>query len=122
MVSATDTVTGKRVAIKRISRLFQDLIDAKRILREIKLLLCFSTGQNVLGLLDLMVNPPETKDFHTIYIVTALYDTDMDRVISSPQPLSTEHIQYFLFQVSFKTLQFVTNFLFMFCASNFLLY
>lgn len=27
-----------QVAIKRISRVFQDLIDAKRILREIKLL------------------------------------------------------------------------------------
>ena len=110
------------MAIKRISRLFQDLIDAKRILREIKLLLCFSTGQNVLGLLDLMVNPPETKDFHTIYIVTALYDTDMDRVISSPQPLSTEHIQYFLYQVSFKAQQFVTSFLFIFLESNSLLY
>jgi len=122
VVSATDTVTGKRVAIKRISRLFQDLIDAKRILREIKLLLSFSTGQNVLGLLDLMVDPPGAKEFHTIYIVTALYDTDMDRVISSPQPLSTEHIQYFLYQVSFKAQQFVTKVHFNVFQSNFFLY
>ena len=102
VVSATDTVTGQRVAIKRVSRLFQDLIDAKRILREIKLLRCVANERNVLGLIDLMVTPPESKDFHTIYIVTALYDTDMDRVISSPQPLSPEHIQYFLYQVSFR--------------------
>ena len=31
-------ITGRKVAIKRISKVFLDLIDAKRILREIKLL------------------------------------------------------------------------------------
>lgn len=36
--SAMDTVTQKKIAIKKISAAFDDLIDAKRILREIKLL------------------------------------------------------------------------------------
>ena len=36
--SALDTVTGQKVAIKKITDMFADLVDAKRILREIKLL------------------------------------------------------------------------------------
>ena len=36
--TATNQETEKKVAIKKITRAFEDLIDAKRILREIKLL------------------------------------------------------------------------------------
>jgi hypothetical protein len=36
--SAVDTVSQKNVAIKKIARAFDDAVDAKRILREIKLL------------------------------------------------------------------------------------
>lgn len=36
--SATNTKTNANVAIKKISNLFNDLVDAKRVLREIKLL------------------------------------------------------------------------------------
>ena len=36
--SAEDTETGKKVAIKKIPNTFNDLTDAKRILREIKLM------------------------------------------------------------------------------------
>lgn len=38
VISATDSVTGKQVAIKKIRNAFDDRIDAKRILREIKLM------------------------------------------------------------------------------------
>ena len=38
VISASDARRGKKVAIKKISNAFEDLIDAKRILREIKLL------------------------------------------------------------------------------------
>jgi len=37
VVQAKDKQTGKKVAIKRISQIFDDLIDGKRILREIAL-------------------------------------------------------------------------------------
>jgi len=36
--AAKDSKTGKRVAIKRINKAFEDVIDAKRVLREIKIL------------------------------------------------------------------------------------
>ena len=46
--SADDTVTGKKIAIKKIPNAFNDLTDAKRILREIKLMRHFD-HENVSG-------------------------------------------------------------------------
>ena len=46
--SAEDTETGKKVAIKKIPNTFNDLTDAKRILREIKLMRHFE-HENVRG-------------------------------------------------------------------------
>jgi serine/threonine protein kinase len=40
VVSAIDTTTGGKVAIKKVDGLFEDLVDAKRILREIRLMRC----------------------------------------------------------------------------------
>lgn len=42
VISALDKETGEKVAIKKISRAFEDPVDAKRILREIKLMKKFS--------------------------------------------------------------------------------
>ena len=70
VAAAEDVLTGFKVAIKRISRVFTDLIDAKRILREIKLLRHLGEHENVIDILDIMTGPPETEDFHTLYIVT----------------------------------------------------
>ena len=42
VASGLDSITGEKVAIKKIKDCFVDLIDAKRILREIKLLRYFS--------------------------------------------------------------------------------
>lgn len=42
VISALDKETGQKVAIKKISRAFEDPVDAKRILREIKLMKKFN--------------------------------------------------------------------------------
>jgi serine/threonine protein kinase len=42
VISALNKETGEKVAIKKISRAFEDPVDAKRILREIKLMKKFS--------------------------------------------------------------------------------
>jgi len=99
VASAEDTTTGFKVAIKRVTRLFQDLIDAKRILREVKLLRHLSMHENVVGLVDIMTAPPETEDFHSLYIVTHLFECDLDRIINSAQALSDQHAQYFVYQM-----------------------
>jgi len=47
VVSAVDQETGKRVAIKKVQNAYHDLIDAKRILREIKLMRFFGEHENL---------------------------------------------------------------------------
>ena len=42
VISALNKDSGEKVAIKKISRAFEDPVDAKRILREIKLMKKFS--------------------------------------------------------------------------------
>ncbi len=95
--AARDLKTNTKVAIKKISKAFLDLVDAKRILREIKLLRHFS-HENVCTLLDL-VNPPSREQFHDIYLVMGFMDTDLGRIIRSKNVLSDEHIKYFVYQI-----------------------
>jgi|TARA_B110000208_G_scaffold191669_2_gene259484 mitogen-activated protein kinase 1/3 len=87
------------VAIKKVAEMFQDLVDAKRILREVKLLRHLDGHQNVVGIRDLMTQPPDTLNFDDVYIVTDLFECDLDRIISSTQPLTDAHNQYFIYQV-----------------------
>lgn len=56
-------VTGKRVAMKKVKDIFRDLGDAKRILRELKLLRHFRPHENVVTILDIMVHPENSLDF-----------------------------------------------------------
>jgi tRNA A-37 threonylcarbamoyl transferase component Bud32 len=100
VISATDeTKQGKSVAIKMVPKAFNDEIDAKRILREIKLLKHFR-HENIVGIVDMM--PPTAKylqDFHDVYIVADLMETDLHRIIYSKQKLSIDHVQYFIYQL-----------------------
>ncbi len=99
VVSAVDKVTGRKVAIKKIKDTFMDVVDAKRILREIKLLRHLNTHENVISILDLMSVPPNSDQFDDIYIVTNLMESDLERIIRSKQVLTNQHLQYFLFQI-----------------------
>ncbi|CAN0350117.1 unnamed protein product [Ascophyllum nodosum] len=97
--SAYDNVIGKRVAVKKVKDMFRDLGDAKRILRELKLLRHFRPHENVVKIRDLMVYPQNSLDFRDVYIVTNLMDSDLQKVISSRQPLMDQHHYYFLYQL-----------------------
>ncbi|EGZ17569.1 hypothetical protein PHYSODRAFT_503206 [Phytophthora sojae] len=97
--SAEDTLRGRKVAIKKITDVFDDLTDAKRILREMKLLRHLGVHENIINILDVILIPPNVMDFHDIYIVTDLMESDLERIISSSQPLSDAHFQYFLYQI-----------------------
>lgn len=97
--SAEDTLTGRKVAIKRIANTFADLVDAKRIVREIKLLRHFDGHENIIGILDMITMPPNTVDFNDVYIITDLMESDLDRIISSRQSLTDAHFQYFVYQL-----------------------
>eukprot|EP01006_Ploeotia_vitrea_P035682 TRINITY_DN65922_c5_g4_i1.p1 TRINITY_DN65922_c5_g4~~TRINITY_DN65922_c5_g4_i1.p1 ORF type:complete len:366 (-),score=33.29 TRINITY_DN65922_c5_g4_i1:452-1549(-) len=94
--SATNSETSEKVAIKKIPKVFDDLVDGKRILREIKLL-TYLEHENVISVKDLF--RPRTKQFDDIYFVSELMDTDLHQIIRSKQKLTDEHYQYFIYQV-----------------------
>ncbi|KAL6747738.1 mitogen-activated protein kinase [Haematococcus lacustris] len=95
--SARDLETNTKVAIKKIANAFENSVDAKRTLREIKLLRHLS-HENIVQILDII--PPVTRtQFRDVYIVYELMDTDLHQIIRSPQPLSDDHCQYFIYEV-----------------------
>jgi serine/threonine protein kinase len=83
-------------AIKKISNAFENAVDAKRTLREIKLLRHLS-HENIVQIRDI-IPPVSRTNFKDVYVVYELMDTDLHQIIRSPQPLSDDHCQYFLYQ------------------------
>ena len=95
--SALDNLTGEKVAIKKINKAFEHLTDTKRTLREVKILRHFN-HENVIRIKDIL-RPASLDRFDDVYIVSELMDTDLHQIISSPQPLTDDHCQYFLYQI-----------------------
>ena len=95
--SCFDKRLNKEVAVKKVGNAFEDLIDAKRIVREIKLLKYFD-HDNIIKLLDIQ-RPKHKINYNDIYIITDLMETDLHRVIYSRQELTDDHIQYFIYQI-----------------------
>ncbi len=97
--SCVDQETGRRVAIKQIPELFRDLVDAKRILREIKVLRHLNGHENVIKLFDL-IEPPEHAPFESLYMVFELMDVDLTTTLRNNRyELTDEHTQYFVYQM-----------------------
>lgn len=89
--------TNEIVAVKKIGNAFEHFMDAKRTLREIKILRHLN-HENVIGLRD-VIPPPERREFSDVYIAMELMDTDLHQIIRSNQGLSEEHCQYFFYQI-----------------------
>jgi len=83
-------------AIKRVNKeIFEEVILAKRILREIKLLEHFH-DDNIIGLRNIIT--PQSPNFESFYIVMDIMETDLKAVIRSGQRLTDAHIQFFVYQ------------------------
>lgn len=113
--SALDLRNNTMVAIKKVTipsltasqikDVFVDLVDAKRILREIKVLSTLSSviclefvhHANVIKLLE-VIQPCE-PDFSDVYLVFEYMPTDLEKVISSKMNLTDEHIKFFMYQL-----------------------
>ncbi|PHU03365.1 Mitogen-activated protein kinase -like protein NTF6 [Capsicum chinense] len=94
---AINSETKEEVAIKKIGNAFENRIDAKRTLREIKLL-SHMDHENIIKIKDI-VRPPDREEFNDVYIVYELLDTDLHQIICSSQALTEDHCQYFLYQL-----------------------
>ena len=97
--SAKDEKQNTKVAIKKITNAFENVVDAKRTLREIKLLRHLR-HENVVPITDCML-PPKEEDhsFNDVYVMYELMDTDLHQIIRSDQPLTDDHCQYFIYQL-----------------------
>lgn len=95
--AALNKETKEEVAIKKISNAFENRIDAKRALREIKILRHMD-HPNIISIKDI-IRPPRKDAFTDVYIVYELMDTDLHKIIGSDQPLTDDHCQYFMYQL-----------------------
>ena len=97
VASAIDTHTGERVAIKKIKDVFENVSDAARILREIKLLRLLR-HPNIVQIKHIML-PPTRREFRDIYVVFELMESDLHQVIKANDNLTPEHHRFFLYQL-----------------------
>lgn len=94
---ATNVATGEPMAIKRIAEVFYDANEAKKVLREIRLLRDFR-HPNVITLRGLIA-PASMETFDDIFMVTDFMDSDLRRVIKSKQPLPSEKVRSYMVQI-----------------------
>lgn len=93
--AAKNKDTGAKVAIKKITPMCSTAVDGKHTLREIRLMRHLGRHPNIISLKDLVVNPTDDE----LYVVMELMDTDLHRIIQSPQPLGDAHFKHFLYQL-----------------------
>ncbi|KLO19068.1 kinase-like protein [Schizopora paradoxa] len=96
VISAADEISGETVAIKQVNRVFEKASFSKRCLREITLLRHFANHENITGLIDV---DAISKDFNEVYLFLEPMEADLQQIIKSGQPLTNEHVQYFLYQI-----------------------
>ncbi|CAB4442057.1 MAP kinase [Rhizophagus irregularis] len=95
--AAKNTETGEQVAIKKVTKVFEKNILAKRALREVKLLRHFNGHENITSILDMDIT--NVQDFNEIYLFQELMEADLHQIIRSEQPLTDAHFQYFIYQI-----------------------
>ena len=92
--SATNNVTGETVAIKELKGIFNDFLDARRMLREI----CVMRLLNhpcIIKIKEVIVEDP---DFNSFLIVMESAETDLKKLIRSPTFLDHEQVKFLLYQ------------------------
>ncbi|AWP17628.1 Mitogen-activated protein kinase [Scophthalmus maximus] len=96
--SARRRDSGQQVAIKKISNAFEVLTNAKRTLRELKILKHFK-HDNIIAIKDILQPNLPHSAFKSVYVVLDLMESDLHQIIHSAQTLTPEHTRYFLYQL-----------------------
>jgi len=88
----------KRVAIKKVTNIFNKTIDAKRLLRELCILRCLGTHESIIDV-KYVIPPDDIVNFNSLFIVFEFVDTDLAQLIASKQYFTTLHVQHMLHQL-----------------------
>ncbi|XP_061613051.1 mitogen-activated protein kinase 7 isoform X1 [Phyllopteryx taeniolatus] len=96
--SARRRDNGQQVAIKKISNAFEVVTNAKRTLRELKILKHFK-HDNIIAIKDILQPNLPHSAFKSVYVVLDLMESDLHQIIHSVQALTPEHTRYFLYQL-----------------------
>ncbi|KAG1687335.1 Stress-activated protein kinase JNK [Nymphon striatum] len=94
--AAFDQATQQNVAIKKLSRPFQNVTHAKRAYREFKLMKLVN-HKNIIGLLNAFTPHKSLEDFQDVYLVMELMDANLCQVIQ--MDLDHERMSYLLYQM-----------------------
>ncbi|CAJ0568588.1 unnamed protein product, partial [Mesorhabditis spiculigera] len=94
--AAHDVIRNEAVAIKKLSRPFQNVTHAKRAYREFKLMNLVH-HKNIIGLLNAFTPQRSLRDFNDLYIVMELMDANLCQVIN--MDLDHERLSYLLYQM-----------------------
>uniref|UniRef100_A0A286XH34 Mitogen-activated protein kinase 7 n=1 Tax=Cavia porcellus TaxID=10141 RepID=A0A286XH34_CAVPO len=89
---------SQQVAIKKIPNAFDVVTNAKRTLRELKILKHFK-HDNIIAIKDILKPTVPYGEFKSVYVVLDLMESDLHQIIHSSQPLTLEHVRYFLYQL-----------------------
>ncbi len=89
--------TGEKVAIKRVSRIFDDVVDCKRLLREIAILR-YLNHPNVVRLRSICL-PRDLTQFNELFLVLEHADSDLKKLLKSPVHLDEDHIRIITYNI-----------------------
>ena len=78
--------------------IFDNLTNARHLLREIKLLRMLNSHINIVRFKGLLP-PADLENFNDLCLVFEYIDTDLQKLIHSDQYFTNLHIQFFLYQI-----------------------
>ena len=92
--------TGKKVAVKKVSNVFDNPVDCKRILREI-IILRQLDHPCIIKLHEVIVpsGKDELETFDELYLVLELCDSDLKKLMKSSLNLELNHIKTILWNL-----------------------
>ena len=94
---AIERKTQKKVAIKSIHSIFDDVVDCKRIMREIKILRNLNWPY-VIKLYDI-IPPNNRKSFNRLNIVLEYADSDLKKLLKSSLSLDEIHVKTLMYNI-----------------------
>jgi len=89
---------GIKVAIKKVRRVFHTETDAKRLLRELRILRILRNHDSIVTMYDI-VPPKDPRRFAALTLVFEFVDADLGKIFRTNQFFTTLHVQYMLYQI-----------------------